>query len=129
MSPAGPPQGAKAPMGGSEPRAAGSMGAGMSPAPSPAKQLLLLGAGHAHVQVLARMAQSPWAGAQVTLVAPYDRQLYSGMVPGFVAGHYTLEECVIPLEPLVRHSGIRCRILPCVLAHSPILSYVKPSIQ
>ena len=95
MSPAGPPQGAKAP--------SGSVGASMSPA----RQLLLLGAGHAHVHVLSHMAQSPWAGAQVTLIAPYDRQLYSGMVPGFVAGHYALEDCVIPLEPLVRRSGIR----------------------
>jgi pyridine nucleotide-disulfide oxidoreductase family protein len=59
------------------------------------------------VHVLAQMAKSPWAGAQVTLIAPYDRQLYSGMVPGFVAGHYALDECVIPLEPLVRRSGIR----------------------
>ena len=73
----------------------------------PARQLVLLGAGHAHVQVLARMAQSPWAGAQITLVAPHGRQLYSGMVPGFVAGHYALDDCVIPLEPLVRRSGIR----------------------
>jgi pyridine nucleotide-disulfide oxidoreductase family protein len=75
--------------------------------PNPARQLVLLGAGHAHVHVLAQMAQAPWAGAQVTLIAPYDRQLYSGMVPGFVAGHYALEDCVIPLEPLVRRSGIR----------------------
>ena len=103
MSRAGPPQGAKAPSGGSEPLAAGSVGASMSPA----RQLVLLGAGHAHVHVLSQMAQSPWAGAQVTLIAPYDRQLYSGMVPGFVAGHYTLEDCVIPLEPLIRRSGIR----------------------
>jgi pyridine nucleotide-disulfide oxidoreductase family protein len=75
--------------------------------PTPARQLLLLGAGHAHVHVLSQMAQAPWAGAQVTLIAPYDRQLYSGMVPGFVAGHYALEDCVIPLEPMVRRSGIR----------------------
>ena len=73
----------------------------------PARQLLLLGAGHAHVQVLAQMAQSPWAGAQITLITPHERQLYSGMVPGFVAGHYALDECVIPIEPLVRRSGIR----------------------
>ncbi len=103
MSPAGPPQGAKAPLGGSEPRAAGSVGASMPPA----RQLLLLGAGHAHVHVLSHMASAPWAGVQVTLIAPCDRQLYSGMVPGFVAGHYALEDCVIPLEPLVRRSGIR----------------------
>jgi len=28
-------------------------------------------------------------------------------VPGFMAGHYALEDCVIPLEPLVQRSGIR----------------------
>jgi pyridine nucleotide-disulfide oxidoreductase family protein len=78
-----------------------------SPVNGPARQLLLLGAGHAHVQVLAQMAQAPWAGAQITLVAPHARQLYSGMAPGFVAGHYTLDDCVIPLEPLVQRSGIR----------------------
>jgi len=74
---------------------------------SAVRQLVLLGAGHAHVQVLSQMAQAPWAGAQVTLVAPYDRQLYSGMVPGFVAGHYALDDCVIPLQPLLQRSGIR----------------------
>jgi len=74
---------------------------------SPARQLVLLGAGHAHVHVLAQMAQSPWAGAQVTLVAPYSRQMYSGMVPGFIAGHYALDDCVIPLEHFVQRSGIR----------------------
>ena len=78
----------------------------MDPA-GPPHQLLLLGAGHAHVQVLAHMAGSPWANVRVTLIAPYDRQLYSGMVPGFVAGHYALEDCVIPLGPLVQRSGIR----------------------
>jgi len=41
------------------------------------------------------------AGVQVTLVAPFPRQMYSGMVPGFVAGHYALEDCVIPLAPLL----------------------------
>jgi pyridine nucleotide-disulfide oxidoreductase family protein len=78
-----------------------------APAPNPMRQVLLLGAGHAHVHVLAQLGQSPWANTQVTLVAPHARQLYSGLVPGFVAGHYGLEDCVIPLEPLVRRSGIR----------------------
>jgi len=71
------------------------------------RQLLLLGAGHAHVHVLAALAAQPLVGVRITLVAPFPRQLYSGMVPGFVAGHYTLDDCVIPLEPLVRRSGIR----------------------
>jgi NADH dehydrogenase FAD-containing subunit len=71
------------------------------------RQLVLLGAGHAHVEVLARLASQPLVGARITLVTPHARQIYSGMVPGLVAGHYTLDDCVIPVEPLVRRSGIR----------------------
>ena len=71
------------------------------------KHLILLGAGHAHVHVLSTLATQALVGVQVTLIAPYPRQMYSGMVPGFVAGHYTLEDCVIPLEPLLENTGIR----------------------
>jgi pyridine nucleotide-disulfide oxidoreductase family protein len=70
------------------------------------KRLLLLGGGHAHVHVLREMAQQPMAGAQVTLVSPFPRQMYSGMVPGLVAGHYNAAECTIPLLPLAKAAGI-----------------------
>ena len=43
----------------------------------------------------------------MTLIAPYPRQLYSGMVPGFVAGHYALEDSMIALAPLFKHTGVR----------------------
>ncbi len=74
------------------------------------KHLVLLGAGHAHVQVLKRYAELIRHGAlppKITLVTPHPRQLYSGMVPGYVAGHYALEQCVIALEPLLAGSSIR----------------------
>ena len=64
------------------------------------KQLLLLGGGHAHVHVLKTWPDTPLADVRVTLVSPFQRQLYSGMVPGLVAGHYGVDDCVIPLEPL-----------------------------
>ncbi|OIN90574.1 MAG: hypothetical protein AUJ20_13880 [Comamonadaceae bacterium CG1_02_60_18] len=70
------------------------------------KQLVLLGAGHAHVHLLSTLARRPLANVQVTLIAPYPRQLYSGMVPGFVAGHYALQDCVIPLAPLLAHTEV-----------------------
>jgi pyridine nucleotide-disulfide oxidoreductase family protein len=71
------------------------------------RTLVLLGAGHAHVHVLATLATQRLVSTRVILLAPHPRQMYSGMVPGFVAGHYTLDECVIPLEPLVHKSGVR----------------------
>ena len=66
------------------------------------KHLVMLGAGHAHVHLLSTLAAQPLAGVQITLVAPFPRQLYSGMVPGFVAGHYALEDKHEVLVPLVR---------------------------
>lgn len=71
------------------------------------RTLVLLGAGRAHVQVLATLAAHPLISVNLVLVAPYPRQMYSGMVPGFVAGHYTLDDCTIPMEPLVRRAGVR----------------------
>ncbi|MBK9442899.1 MAG: FAD-dependent oxidoreductase [Comamonadaceae bacterium] len=70
------------------------------------KHLVLLGAGHAHVHLLSTLAAQPMASVKITLVAPFGRQLYSGMVPGFVAGHYALEDCVIPLPPLLANTCI-----------------------
>ena len=70
------------------------------------KRLILLGGGHAHVQVLADLAASPIPGWAVTLISPYPRQVYSGMLPGWVAGHYGLDECTIPLDRLAARAGI-----------------------
>jgi pyridine nucleotide-disulfide oxidoreductase family protein len=70
-------------------------------------QLVLLGAGQAHVHVLSQLAAHPMIGVRIVLVAPHPRQMYAGMVPGFVAGHYGLDDCAIPMEPLVRRSGVR----------------------
>lgn len=78
------------------------------------KKLVLLGAGHAHVQVLARLAQERPAKLDVTVISPYPFQTYSGMAPGLVAGHYTEAECQIALEPLVRAAGARWLPARCI---------------
>jgi pyridine nucleotide-disulfide oxidoreductase family protein len=64
------------------------------------KRLLLAGGGHAHVHVLQAAARQPLAGAATTLVTPFPRQMYSGMLPGYVAGHYAVDQIVIPLPGL-----------------------------
>lgn len=70
------------------------------------RKLLLLGGGHAHVHVLRALAEQPMPAAQVTLVSSYRWQVYSGMVPGLLAGHYAVDDCVIPLEPLARAANV-----------------------
>jgi pyridine nucleotide-disulfide oxidoreductase family protein len=64
------------------------------------KRLVLLGGGHTHVEVLRAFATEPVTGAQITLVSPFERQLYSGMLPGWIAGHYEHDDFAIPLGPL-----------------------------
>jgi len=53
------------------------------------------------------MAETPFPSARVTLVSPFARQMYSGMVPGFVAGHYEIDDCVIPLGPLAERAHVK----------------------
>jgi selenide,water dikinase len=71
------------------------------------KRLVLLGGGHAHLQVLRALAREPLAQTGVTLVSPYPKLVYSGMVPGMVAGHYAADECTIALAPLAVRAGLR----------------------
>ena len=70
------------------------------------KKLLLIGAGHAHVEVLRQFSLQPAANAAITMVNPHSRMTYGGMLPGLVAGHYAAEQCQIDLAPLARKSGI-----------------------
>jgi pyridine nucleotide-disulfide oxidoreductase family protein len=71
------------------------------------KRLLLAGGGHAHVEVLRDLAERPGSGIAVTLVTPRPRLVYTGMIPGAIAGHYLLEDCAIDLEALARHANAR----------------------
>jgi pyridine nucleotide-disulfide oxidoreductase family protein len=69
------------------------------------KRLLLAGGGHAHVYVLRELARRRVPGLEVMLVTPHERQLYSGMLPGWIAGHYALDELSIPLRSLAHAAG------------------------
>ena len=77
-------------------------------AAAPARaDLVLVGGGHAHVQVLRAFAMQPVAAVCVTLVVDRPEAVYSGMVPGFVAGDYRAAELEIDVVPLARRAGAR----------------------
>jgi selenide, water dikinase len=71
------------------------------------KRLVLAGGGHAHVEVLRRLGLVRRSDLDVVLVSPLPLTPYSGMLPGVVAGHYTVEEACIDLVPLARFAGAR----------------------
>ena len=73
------------------------------------KRLVLIGGGHSHVEVLRRFGDNPVAGVELVLVSPRPDTPYSGMLPGWIAGHYTREECHIDLPRLTRFA--RCRFV------------------
>jgi len=68
------------------------------------KRILLAGAGHAHLAALAHLAKNPLLGGRVTLVTPRARQIYSGMLPGLIAGHYCREETEIDVAALAERA-------------------------
>lgn len=70
-----------------------------------APRVLLVGGGHAHVQVLRAMMMRPWPEARVTVVLDTPVAIYSGMAPGFVARQYRASELEIDVVPLARRAG------------------------
>ena len=70
-----------------------------------AQRILLVGGGHSHVEVLRRFALQPDPMVALTLVSPDAALVYTGMLPGLVAGHYTAAEVQIPLVPLANWAG------------------------
>ena len=70
------------------------------------KRLVLAGGGHAHLAVLDALARDPLRDVEVTLVTPASKQAYSGMLPGWIAGHYARPEIEIDLESLARRANV-----------------------
>ncbi len=71
------------------------------------KHLVLVGGGHSHLFVLEHLAHITLREVRVTLITPSRWQEYSGMLPGWMAGTYQLDECRIDLLPLVTQAGIQ----------------------
>jgi len=72
-----------------------------------ATRLLLAGAGHAHLEVLRRLCRHPDPTLDVTLVSPESHVIYTGMLPGVVAGQYSTAQSEIDVAALARRADAR----------------------
>jgi selenide, water dikinase len=71
--------------------------------------IVLLGAGHAHVQVIRAFGMDPVPGVRVTVITDRLQAPYSGMLPGCIAGDYTTDDIHIDVARLARATG--CRLI------------------
>jgi selenide,water dikinase len=103
------------------------------------KDLVLVGGGHTHVHVLKSFGLKPMPGVRLTLIGRNVETPYSGMIPGFVAGHYSFDECHIDLAWLCASTGARlvrgeatgidCARRQVLLKEGPAASYDLLSID
>ena len=69
------------------------------------RKVVLVGGGHTHVQLLKDFENFPLPNADLTMLVDKPMAVYSGMVPGFVAGQYRAEELQINVKLLTETAG------------------------
>lgn len=89
------------------------------------QRFILVGGGHAQLSVLRELSRNEF-DVEVMLVTPSVQQTYSGMLPGWMAGHYTLDECHIDLRPLAEAAKVKL-VLGSVVGIDPQQRIVKLS--
>ena len=74
--------------------------------PRARRRLVLVGGGHAHLEVLRAAAASPFE-AELVLVSPYAQQVYSGMMPAELRGVWDEAALAVELPTLCRAANAR----------------------
>jgi selenide,water dikinase len=86
--------------------------------PQAKARLLLVGAGHAHLEILRRLALEPTPELETTVVSLEQRHFYSGMTPGYLAGQYTAADITSDVLAIARRAGAQC-VIGCAAGLEP----------
>lgn len=71
------------------------------------RDLVFIGGGHTHALVIKKLGMNPIEGVRITLISEQTLTPYSGMLPGFVAGHYSFLDAHIDLNRLCQWANVR----------------------
>jgi selenide,water dikinase len=69
--------------------------------------LVFIGGGHCHSLVLRMLAMKPIDNVRLTLITDTLLTPYSGMLPGYIAGHYSEKETHLDLNKLCKAAQVR----------------------
>ena len=69
------------------------------------RNLVLVGAGHAHLETMTAIDKLAEDGIQVTVISPAPYQYYSGMGPGLLSGAYTPQDARFDVRRMVESRG------------------------
>lgn len=107
--------------------------------PKPPRQLVLIGAGHTHLQILKWWRAKPFQRTELTMVTAFGQAAFSSMLPATLAGLYRPEEMLIDIPRLCEYCGVRLivdranRLDPVEktieFAHQPALKFDVASIN
>ncbi len=78
------------------------------------RNLVLIGGGHSHALVLLEWAGNPVPGTRLTLVNESATAPYTGMLPGYIAGHYQRHELQIDIVRLGGSVGAKVVVAKAV---------------
>ncbi len=96
------------------------------------KQLVLIGGGHANVQILKKLCMNRIKGLHTILISEHYEATYSGMTPGYIHRDFSKEEISIDLQRLCFNAGatfIKDKVIKLETNYKKIVLQNFPSIS